>query len=299
MTDSLLDLEALLDSWRLAMRAERKSANTLRIYTAGVMSFLRWCDDAEQPREITRTAVQAFVADMIDAGAEPATALVKQKSVRQFSAWLTAEGEFDDDPLLGIKPVKLDTKVVDALTDDELKAMLKACAGKELSDRRDEAILRLMLETGIRAGEVIDMKVSDVDVQRGLATVYRGKGGKGRVAPFGPQTATALDRYLRARRTHRLAANDQLWLGARGKGLGYWGLRRSLAARAETAGIEGFHPHLLRHTAATRWLRAGGSEQGLMAVAGWSTRAMLDRYTSASASERAASEARGLNLGDL
>ena len=63
--------------------------------------------------------------------------------------------------------------------------------------------------------------------------------------------------------------------------------------------MKGFHLHLLRHTAATRWLRAGGSEQGLMTVAGWSSRAMLDRYTGASAAERAAAESRGLGLGDI
>ena len=64
-------------------------------------------------------------------------------------------------------------------------------------------------------------------------------------------------------------------------------------------GIKGFHLHLLRHTAATRWLRAGGSEGGLMAVAGWKSREMMDRYVGASASERAADEARGLNLGEM
>ena len=73
----------------------------------------------------------------------------------------------------------------------------------------------------------------------------------------------------------------------------------ALKRRAQAAGIPGFHLHLMRHTAATRWLRAGGSEGGLMAVAGWSTRGMVDRYTGASASERAAAEAHGLNLGDL
>lgn len=69
--------------------------------------------------------------------------------------------------------------------------------------------------------------------------------------------------------------------------------------RATAAGITGFHLHMLRNTAATRWLAAGGSENGLMAVAGWSSREMLDRYTQASASDRAAAEARKLNLGDL
>src|SRR4029077_9795477 len=133
----------------------------------------------------------------------------------------------------------------------------------------------------------------------GRATVHRGKGGKGRTAPFGPQTGRTIDRYVRLRRTHLLADTPALWLGDRGKSFNYDGLHKTLKYRAELAGLAGFHPHLLRHTAATRWLRAGGSEGGLMAVAGWSTRDMIDRYTGASASERAADEARGLGLGDL
>jgi integrase len=127
----------------------------------------------------------------------------------------------------------------------------------------------------------------------------RGKGGKGRAIPFGPQTAAALDRYIRARRVHRLGGTGALWLGGNGQTFSYHGLNLALKRRAQVAGIAGFHLHLMRHIAATRWLRAGGSEGGLMAVAGWSTRSMVDRYTGASASERAATEARGLGLGEL
>ena len=131
-------------------------------------------------------------------------------------------------------------------------------------------------------------------------TIRRGKGGKGRINGFGPQCAAAIDRYIRVRRSHPLAdTSSALWLGGGGKTLGYSGLDKTLKERAQAAGIAGFHLHLMRHTAATRWLRAGGSEGGLMAVAGWSSRDMLDRYTGASAGERAADEARSLNLGDL
>jgi integrase/recombinase XerD len=210
--------------------------------------------------------------------------------------WLTDEGELASNPLLGLNPPKLDHKVTQALSDDQLKRLLAACKGKELIDRRDEAIARLMAETGARAGEVLSMSLTDVDLQQGLATVQR---GKGRIIPFGPQTAAAVDRYIRARRTHRLADTTPLWLGGGGQSFGYHGLNVALKRRAQMAGIEKFHLHLLRSTAATRWLRAGGSEAGLMSVAGWSTRSMVDRYTGASAAERAAAEARGLNLGEL
>ena len=80
--------------------------------------------------------------------------------------------------------------------------------------------------------------------------------------------------------------------------MGYQGLRVSLPRRAEAAGLKGFHLHQMRHIAASRWLAAGGSEGGLMAVAGWSSREMLDRYTKATAADRAVAEARSLNLGD-
>jgi integrase/recombinase XerD len=79
----------------------------------------------------------------------------------------------------------------------------------------------------------------------------------------------------------------------------YDALHKALGERATAAGITGFHPHLMRHTAAHRWLAAGGSEGGLMAVAGWTRPDMLMRYTRARASSRTATEARGLNLGEL
>jgi integrase/recombinase XerD len=101
------------------------------------------------------------------------------------------------------------------------------------------------------------MKLSDLQLPAGTALVRRGKGGKGRSVPFGPQTTRALDRRDEARRTHRLAGTDALWLGDRSKQFSYWGLHKALGMRARRAGISGFHPHILRHTAAHRWLAAG------------------------------------------
>jgi site-specific recombinase XerD len=289
----------MLPSWELALRSERKSPQTIKSYGDGVRGFIRWCQTSGHTPALDRDLVKGYVADLLGAGAEPSTARARQLGVRRFSAWLEEEGEVDTDPLLGLKAPKLDAKVTESLTETELRRLIKACGGKEFRDRRDDAIIRLMAETGMRAGELTGLTVADIDLNRGLVTVRRGKGGKGRVAPFGDQTARAIDRYLRARRTHRLAETDTLWLGDRGKTLEYYGLWAALKYRAQLAGLTNFHPHLLRHTAASRWLAAGGSEGGLMAVAGWSSRDMLDRYTRATAADRAAAEARNLNLGEL
>lgn len=294
-----VDLRVLLPSWELALRAERKSPATIKSYGDGVRKFIDWCAEQHRPTTLDRAALSGFTAALLDDGAEPTTARSRHLAVRRFSAWLAEEGEIDDDRLVGVRSPKLDTKVIEPLTDVQLKALIKACAGPDMRDRRDEAIVRLMVETGSRAGETAVLGLADVDLAAGTAIFRRGKGGKGRMVPFGPQTARAIDRYQRSRRTHRLAGGPDLWLGDRGKAFGYDALHKTLAMRAERAGITGFHPHLLRHTAADRWLEAGGSEGGLMAVAGWTRPDMLLRYTRARASARAADESRRLNLGDI
>ena len=292
------DVEVLLDSWVIHLRAERKSGNTIKAYTKGVVQFLDWCEANNRPPELNRRAVGAWIADLLDAGAEGSTARSRQLSIRRFSAWLADEDEIDRDELLGLKPPKLDVKVTDSLTDDQCRALLKACQGRTLRDRRDEAIVRLMIETGARCNEVIQQTLADVRVSDGVAVIRRGKGGKGRTVYFGPSTGRAIDRYLRLRRGHKLADTPRLWLGENSCSFAYGGLWDTLKKRAQAAGIEGFHPHLLRHTAAARWLDAGGSEGGLMAMAGWARRDMIDRYTKATSERRAADEARRLGLGD-
>ncbi|CAN5323055.1 tyrosine-type recombinase/integrase [soil metagenome] len=294
-----LDLAALLPSWELSLRAERKAPATVKSYGDGVRAFMTWCTEHGHTPALDKALVNGFSAALLESGREASTVRSRQLGIRRFSAWLVDEGEASSDPLLGLRAPKLDLKVIEPLTDVQLKALIKACTGPDLRERRDEAIVRFMVETGTRAGECVSLTVPDVDLAGGTAIVRRGKGGKGRVVPFGPQTARAIDRYKRTRAHHRLASTPALWLGERGKEFSYDALHKALGGRATAAGIVGFHPHLLRHTAAHRWLAAGGSEGGLMAVAGWSQPDMLMRYTKARASDRAAVEARELNLGDL
>jgi integrase/recombinase XerD len=295
------DAAVLLDSFVLHLRGERKSPQTVKTYGDGVRAFLSWCEKTSPAGEVLLNAatVNTWIADLLEHGAEAATARSRQLAVRRFSAWLATEDEIPADQLARMSPPKLDVKAIHPLSDDQLVALLAACKGPELRDKRDEALIRLMTETGARAGEILALEVADVDLAAGVAVIRKGKGGKARRVPFGPRTGAAIDRYIRARRRHRLASTPVLWLGQGGKQFSYYALRETLRYRAARAGITGLHPHMLRHTAADRWLSAGGSEGGLMAVAGWTRPDMLLRYTRARAEQRAADEARRLNLGDL
>lgn len=293
-----LDIEALLPSWVLTMKAERKTAGTIKTYTAGVHRFLSWCAETGTDPVLDKATVTAYIAASLET-CEATTAGGRLLALKRFSAWAAEEEEQPEDRIASLRQPKLDSKTIEPLDDDQLRALLDTCKTKSFGDRRDEAIIRFMIETAARANEVVSLDVTDVDLSKGIAVIRRGKGGKGRTVPFSPQTAGYMDKYRRARLHHRLADTPAWWLGVRGREFGYSALYLTLTNRAKAAGIPKFHPHLLRHTGAHRWLAAGGSDSGLMAVAGWQQPQMLQRYTRARASERAAAEARTLGLGDL
>jgi integrase/recombinase XerD len=288
----------LIESWSIALRAQRKSRRTVVIYVGAVRAYVAWCRVEGFDVALDRRIFEAYLADLIEENRlAPATIASRHIAVRQFSKWLCAEDQLED-PLLPVKSPKVDEKVTLPFTDEQLKALFTACKGVSFRDRRDEALCRLMAECGPRASDVLSMTLTGTSVSEGTA-IIRGKGGGQRIIAFGPQTARSLDRYVRVRKMHRLAQEDAFWLGDRGSTFAYNGLYKTLNMRARDAGIDGFHLHRFRHTFSDRWLDKGGSEGGLMAVAGWKTRKMVDRYTKARAALRAVDEARRLELGDL
>jgi len=71
MTKDSLDLAAMVDSWQLALSAERKSEHTVRNYTSGVRRFLRWCDSTGTEPVLDKTTVQTFITALLDSGVRP------------------------------------------------------------------------------------------------------------------------------------------------------------------------------------------------------------------------------------
>lgn len=296
MPDSLLDLDALLQSWLITLRGERKSPATLKAYKAGVTGYLTFCQQQTLDVELTKENLRAYMACLADS--EPATARLRLTAVKLFARWLADEEGFDADPILTVRAPKLDDKAVPDLSESEVKLILKACKGAAFRDKRDLAMLLVLTETGIRASELLALDLDDVDLMTCTLLVRRGKGARGRQARFTASTAAALDRYLRARRTAGHPDRGALWMSSTGvRRLSYRGMSSALKQRADDAGVAGFHVHRLRHTAAVRWLASGGSETGLMAQSGWASRKMIDRYVKTAAEELASAEFDRLNLG--
>jgi site-specific recombinase XerD len=279
----------------LALRARNLSPATLRNYSESVRQFSAWLDVSD-PAEVSPTLVTTYLAEVGQTRA-PKTLHSRYTALRLFFDWALDEGEVEAHPMARIKRPTVPERPIEVPPEDGLRALLKSLDGRDFTSRRDIAVIRLWMDTGMRRSELAGLTVADVDLRDQVAIVM-GKGRRPRAVPFGNKTAQALDRYLRMRAKHPRAKDAALWLGDRGRGkVSAEGLYVMLRRRCADVGIN-VHPHQLRHFFAHTWLAAGGTEGDLMRLAGWKSRSMLDRYGSALAAERARDSHRRLALGD-
>ncbi len=295
-------ITTLADDWYAHMRAANYAPRTLTTYRLAINQLVDFLTQKGMPTDaahVTREHVGMFIENLLASGRKPATANQRYRSIHGFFAWLVDEGEISRSPMERMKPPKVDEPLVPVLQPAELNTLISASktfAPNEFERRRDEAIIRTFIDTGMRRGEVTNLTVDDIDLEVASIIVSHTKTRRARSVPMSDPLETSVRRYLRSRTRHRLADLPNLWLGRRGP-LSDSGMRGVVKRIGEAAGVE-VHPHMFRHTFAHEWFMRGGNETQLMTIAGWRDRDMLSRYARSAEAERAKEEYKRLGIGE-
>jgi site-specific recombinase XerD len=294
------DYASYVRSWARSLRARNLSPKTVKTYreaAEGLGAYLARTDGPRDLGAIGREHVEGFIGWLLDTASD-STANNRYRGLQQFFKWAVEEEEIATDPMARMKPPMITEKAIPLLPDDTLRKLLKACAGKGFTELRDTAIIRVLIDTGVRREEVATIALGDLDLDTDSVTITR-KGRRPATLNLSARTCQALERYLRARAHQPLARRPELWLGERNRGaLTADGVRQMLDRRCDQAGIPQVHPHQFRHTAADYAMKSGMSDNDIMRNFGWKSRQMLARYAAANADERARQAHRKLSPGD-
>lgn len=298
------DFDSLVEGWVLTLESDGYSPKTVASYTRALGNLATWLHEQHPdvgPLEMDRNHIRGWIVYQRNRTSS-STARSWFAGARHFTRWLVSEGETTKDATEGIRTPPPNPVRTETLKPADVNALLATCTGNTFVARRDRAIIMLFIDGGVRLAEVANLKVGSVDIRQRIVFV-EGKGSmrsgpRRRAVPLGVKAAKALDQYLRSRAKHPYAHKDELWLGDRGRPTLSWaGVDAMLSRRGARAGVQ-FHAHMMRHSWASAFRKAGGSEGDLLTLGGWRSRQMLDRYGAVEAEERAAEVARRLSYGD-
>lgn len=255
-------------------RARRLSAGTMDSYTRRVKAFAKWLSEAgiTDLAQVTPARIRAYFVELTDRGLDDDTIITFYRVIRTWLNFCVREELIPDSPLRKVRPPKMPTEILPAFAPEDVRKLLRAC-----TTARDVALVMFMLDTGLRASEIVALTVGDVDRATGAVQVKQGKGRKDRVVFLGAKTLRVLHKYLRGRAG--LAPAAPLWLTEKRKEqLTLSGLEKFCDRLEARSGVKYCHPHTFRRTFALWSLRAGMNVYALQQLMGHSDLTVLRRY---------------------
>ncbi len=253
---------------RIAMRY---SPHTIRNYGVTYKKFLAHVGDVDIG-VVTKQHIIQFMASQ---------SKISAKTLRNYHAdlsalwqWAIQQGICDENPVRQIKAPVAEKKTIIPLSKTEIYALLE-CAARSRYPQRDRAIILLLVDTGMRATELCNLLINDLNWVTGHVRVV-GKGKKERLVPISKETIGVVEEYLSVRKN--TAQSAPLFALRSEKPLDRYKLRKILADLGERSKVSHVFPHRFRHTFAIQFLRNGGNIYSLQKILGHSTLDMVKRY---------------------
>ncbi len=289
------ELSECIDYYEVCNRAEGRSRKTISWYSQNLRRFHGYLKNRHLPDSldnIDTKLLREYILYLMKRNRydghpytpvkiEPlssATVHGHVRTLRAFFNWLVMEGLTQNNVAKDLKLPKVTKKVVTTLSDQEIESILNTLSPTNPSEARNRTILMILLDSGLRIGELVNLKMGDVHMDEGYLKVM-GKGKKERIVPIGSNAQRALQRYLfRFRPKPVNPIIDNVFLSTRGNPLTENSMKLMFARLAKRSGVCRLHAHLCRHTFATRFLINGGDVFTLQQILGHSTLEMVRHY---------------------
>jgi len=252
---------------------KKKSENTILSYNRDLTKFLNYlkANGINSLDNVTDKDLEGYIKELNDNGFKSATVSRNIASLKAFFHYLNNEGICDNNPTGKLKSPKIEKKVPEILTTDEVFSLLDQPSGDSPKEIRDKAMLELLYATGIRVSELINLDISDVNIQMGSITCQ--DGSKSRTIPFGKEAKTALSKYLEGGRSAIVDNREStiLFANCSGQKMSRQGFWKLIKHYAKKAGIEAdITPHTLRHSFAAHLVENGADLRSVQEMLGHS-----------------------------
>lgn len=275
-----MPLEKLLAQFQAGNRAKGLSEATIHWYDRMLGEFIRFVgspklQDFDDQAAITFLGAQRTRQSRLGRPLSSQTIHGGYRALKAFSSWLYREEFTETDALAGLPAPKRQKKLIEPLTREEVLKLLTACDRKTDMGIRNFTLLVTMLDTGLRASEVLGLTLRSAKLEQGVLKVL-GKGNKEREVPIGAETQKYLLAYRDMWRPQTDAAT--LFVTNDGRPLSWVGLHLMLRRLGQRAGVPRVHAHLLRHTFAVSWVEDEGDPFSLQRILGHTTLDMVKNY---------------------
>jgi integrase/recombinase XerD len=275
-----------IDGYLLAANARRLSQHTLLDYINTYRRFLDFLQEDPPIEEISAGQVEAFLASR---PVSKKTVLNYHTGLSALWTWAVAEEVVKEQVVRKVQLARPEKRSILPYTEADVRAMLSMVTTSRLYRRpgkresshsvlhpeRNRAIILVLLDTGLRATELCELQVNQVDLRNRRLTVM-GKGTKERTLPFSARTGQALWKYLAIRK--EVSGGDRLFVTKDGRPIDRDQLLKSLRVLGQRSGVNEVNVHRFRHTFAINYLRNGGDPYSLQMMLGHSTMEMVKTY---------------------